>query len=178
MFGIRPLFRFLFLRGHCERSLNQLGQFLFAVLLLDDRHRFPDPFRGICRGAWLGWHMLGALFQRVRALRARPGGWSFLGGCFADGHGFAHAGQLDRLFGSFFRERHDGFVNLIDHGGRFGCGWLGLLSEPCEQGGEDASLNRRWFGGVAVPGRGKGRGERLCRFREFRKVGDIRRDAR
>lgn len=68
--------------------------------------------------------MLGALFQRVRALRARPGGWSFLGGCFADGHGFAHAGQLDRLFGSFFRERHDGFVNLIDHGGRFGCGWL------------------------------------------------------
>lgn len=28
-----------------------LGQSLIAVLLLGDGHRFPDPFRGICRGA-------------------------------------------------------------------------------------------------------------------------------
>ena len=105
--------------------------------------------------------MLGAFFQRVRALRARLGGGGFLGGRFADGHGFAHAGQLDRLFGGLFRKRHDGLVNRGGHGGRFRCGWLGLLAERREQGGEEpflaASVRRRgccrpWKGpGAALP---------------------------
>ena len=32
-------------------AAHNLGQISVAVLLLGDGHRFPDPFRGICRGA-------------------------------------------------------------------------------------------------------------------------------